>query len=193
MRELEIDRTTGEVDPLTLKREMGNSSHGEPEPPDPSFARLSSDPLPRYRFVPGRSPHPRRDRGGHSYGRPEPKAERLEARAWKSSRTYLFGVDLYNLGYFWESHEMFEALWHAAASGSPEKQFFQAIIQLAASNLKYFMGAESAGRALGERALLKLSDLPDDFMGVDVSALRREVEARIAGGAQEPAPVLQLI
>jgi len=58
---------------------------------------------------------------------------------------YLLGIDLYNLGYFWESHEAFEALWHAAGSASLEKQFFQAIIQIAASNLKFFMGAPWPG------------------------------------------------
>jgi hypothetical protein len=167
------------------------TAHPEPEPPDPAFTRLSSDPLPRYRFVPGRSPHPRRDRQGHSYGHPEPRAERVEAAAWRSSRAYLFGIDLYNLGYFWESHEMLEALWNAAGSASVEKQFFQAIIQIAASNLKFFMGAESAGRALAERALAKLSDVPSDFMGLDVAALRREVAARIAGDQTTP-PVLRL-
>ena len=145
----------------------------EPEPPDPGFTRLSTDPLPRYRFVPGKSPHPRRDRQGHSYGRPEPRADRAEAPAWNRSRTYLFGIDLYNLGYFWESHEAFEALWNAAASASVEKQFFQAIIQIAASNLKFFMGAGGAGRALSERALAKLSGVPDEFMGIDVAALLR--------------------
>ena len=167
-------------------------NYPEPDPPDPTFARLSRDPLPRYRFVPGRSPHPRRDRQGHSYGRPEPKAARVEASAWRSSRAYLFGIDLYNLGYFWESHEAFEALWNAADRASPEKQFFQAIIQLAASNLKFFMGAESAGRALAERANTKLADLPPEFMGLDVAALRREVTARFAG-EQTTAPVLRLV
>lgn len=173
---------------------MGNPPrlHPEPEPPEPSFSRLTGDPLPRYRFVPGRSPHPRRDRQGHSYGRPEPKAERVERSAWKTSRAYLFGIDLYNLGYFWESHEVFEALWHAAGSDSAEKQFFQAIIQIAASNLKFFMDADSAGRALAERALTKLSDLPPEFMGIDVAALRREVGARIAGDQKSP-PSLRLL
>jgi hypothetical protein len=115
----------------------------------------------------------------------------VEAPAWRSSRTYLFGIDLYNLGYFWESHEAFEALWNAAGSASLEKQFFQAVIQLAASNLKFFMGAGGAGRALGERALAKLSDIPADFMGIDVDALRREIKARL-DGERESAPVLRL-
>jgi predicted metal-dependent hydrolase len=116
---------------------------------------------------------------------------RVDAAAWRSSRMYLLGIDLYNLGYFWESHEAFEALWHAAGSASLEKQFFQAIIQIAASNLKFFMGADGAGRALAERALAKLSDVPAEFMGLDVDALRREVAARIAGERLTP-PLLRL-
>ena len=47
----------------------------EPHPPDPAWPRYSTRPFPSYRFVPGKSPHPRRDPHGHSYGQPEPKLQ----------------------------------------------------------------------------------------------------------------------
>jgi hypothetical protein len=164
----------------------------EPEPPDPSFPRLAPGPLPLYRYVPGRSPHPRRDPRGHSYGRPEPKASAVDPSRWRDHRTYLAGIDLYNLGYFWECHEAFEALWRAAGSETTQSRFFQGLIQIAASNLKLFLGAERASQALAEKALAKLALVPPAFMGLDVDALRHAIEARLRGERRE-APALRLL
>src|SRR2546422_4985790 len=32
---------------------------------------------------------------------------------WWDSEWYLYGIDLYNYGHWWECHEVFEGLWHA--------------------------------------------------------------------------------
>src|SRR5579871_5928024 len=54
-----------------------------------SWHRYSTGPLPPYRFVPGQTPHPRRDPKGHGYGRPEPRATRIDPAAWASCAIYL--------------------------------------------------------------------------------------------------------
>ena len=109
----------------------------EPEPPDPQWPRYSTRPFPSYRFVPRRTPHPRRDPSGHSYSLPEPKPIPFSVDRWHTSEDYLYGIDLYNFAYWWECHEVFEGLWHAVGHHSEQGNFFQALIQLAAANLKY--------------------------------------------------------
>ena len=146
----------------------------EPHPPDPAWPRYSTRPFPSYRFVPGRSPHPRRDPRGHSYGRPEPQLATFSLDAWQQSEDYRYGIDLYNFAYWWECHEVFEGLWHAAGHDSDQGNFFQALIQLAAANLKRFLGNEQAAQKLARSGLTRLQTLPQLYMGIDVIALSEE-------------------
>src|SRR3989441_5753773 len=76
-----------------------------------SLPRFTDRPFPAYRFIPGQSPHPRRDPHGHSYGQPEPTPPPFMPEEWWDSEWYLYGIDLYNYGYWWECHEVFEGLW----------------------------------------------------------------------------------
>jgi hypothetical protein len=152
----------------------------------PAPPRWTVAPLPPYRYLPGRSAHPRTDPRGHGHGEPEPARERLDPAAWDRSDVYLRGIDLFNHGYFWESHEVFEALWHGAGRRGPEAAFFQGLVQLAASELKRCLGRDDAARGLAERALGRLAPLPSPWFGLDLHALAGEVEARIAGTRAEP-------
>jgi hypothetical protein len=143
--------------------------------------RYSSAPFPRYRYIPGRSPHPRRDRQGHSWGAPEPSARAIDPGGWETCSLYLRGVDLFNHAYFWESHEAFEALWRGSPEGSAAADLLQGLIQLAASEIKRFSGIPDAARALAERALARLGRVPSPYLGIDVRALERDAAARVAG------------
>jgi uncharacterized protein len=149
----------------------------EPEPPDPHLHRYSTRPFPLYRFVPGRTPHPRRDPSGHSYGLPEPKPTPFSAGQWQTSEDYLYGIDLYNFAYWWECHEVFEGLWHAVGHHSIQGNFFQALVQLAAANLKRFLGNEQAAQKLAHNGLIRLQRLPQLYMGIDVIALSEACRA----------------
>jgi hypothetical protein len=152
----------------------------EPSPPHPPPTRVAEGPFPRYRYIPGRSPHPRRDRLGHSWGAPEPRTQALDAGAWRSSALYLRGVDLYNHAYFWESHEAWEALWRGSTEAATV-ELLQALIQIAASEIKRFAGSAAAAQALAGRAIDRLAKVPSPWLGLDVRALEREVVARRAG------------
>ena len=58
--------------------------------------------LPPYAYLPGKNPHPVRDPTGHSYHvEPIPVA----AKASLSSDAFLWGLELFNHGYYWEAHE----------------------------------------------------------------------------------------
>lgn len=143
----------------------------EPRPPDPIWPRYSTHPFPSYRFLPGSNPHPWRDPRGHSYGLPEPKPLAFPPDEWQRSMDYLYGIDLYNYAYWWECHEVFEGLWHAVGRDTEEGNFFQSLIQLAAANLKRFMGNERAAQNLLRSSARRLSGLPDFYMGVNVTHL----------------------
>ena len=151
----------------------------EPQPPDTLWPRYSAHPFPPYRFVPGRSPHPRHDSKNHSSGKPEPKPTLLPPDQWPQCDDYLYGVDLYNYAYWWESHEVFERLWHEAGRHTEQGNFFQALIQLAAANLKVFMGSHRAARNLQRSGLLRLQRVPKSFMGIDVAGLSEELRRDI--------------
>lgn len=81
-------------------------------PPDenqPVPRLVPNEPFPPYSFVPGRFPHPESDPTGHSYGFVRSPTTPLDPKRWQESRTYLYGLDLFNAGFYWESHVAFEA------------------------------------------------------------------------------------
>jgi hypothetical protein len=92
--------------------------------------------FPPYSFVPGYCPHPRSNPAGHSYGKPEIKPQALEPLNWQNSELYLYGIDLFNNGYYWEAHEAWESLWHAAGKEGKTADFLKALIKVTASAVK---------------------------------------------------------
>ncbi|MDE3242566.1 MAG: DUF309 domain-containing protein [Nitrospirota bacterium] len=158
----------------------------EPQASDPARPRYTATPFPPYRFVPGRYPHPRRNPLGHSYGRPEPQLEPFSPEAWPQAEGYLYGIDLYNYAYWWECHEVFESFWHAVGHKTEQGNFFQALIQLAAANLKHVVGDIQAADNLTRRGLVRLDTVPDFYMGVDVRGLSEEIRRHGIGPAKRP-------
>jgi len=55
---------------------------------------------------------------------------------WQASAEYLRGIELFNHGYYWESHEVWESLWHAAGRTGPIADFLKGLIALAAAGVK---------------------------------------------------------
>ncbi|MEP3278893.1 MAG: DUF309 domain-containing protein [Stappiaceae bacterium] len=62
--------------------------------------------------------------------------------AWKA------GLHFLQNGYYWEAHEVLEAVWMAAPENSPEKIFVQAVIQRANAELKMRMERPRAAARL---------------------------------------------
>jgi hypothetical protein len=137
--------------------------------------------------MPGQSPHPRRDPRGHSYGLPEPTPPAFAPDQWHRCEWYLYGVDLYNFSYWWECHEAFEGLWHAVGHKTPTGQFLQALIQVAAANLKRFLGKPVSAATLSRSGLARLRGIPPMYMGVDVAAFADDVRASFEGSRERPA------
>lgn len=100
---------------------------------------VPDEPFPPYAYVPGRFPHPRRDPRGHSYGVEPKHPDPPDPNSWATCRPYLYGVDLFNHGYYWEAHEYWEELWHACGRSGSAGCFFQGLIRLAAAAQKLRM------------------------------------------------------
>jgi predicted metal-dependent hydrolase len=90
------------------------------------------------------------------------------------------GVRLYNAGEFHESHDCFEAEWYNYGSGTTESAFLHGMVQVAAGAYKHFDFEDDAGmRSLFETALQYLADVPVDFYGVDLAAVRQTLRAAL--------------
>jgi predicted metal-dependent hydrolase len=107
--------------------------------------------FPSYTFVPGRTPHPVRDPAGHLFGQTLELPPPLNPAHWQESRAYLYGVDLFNHGYYWEAHEVWEGLWRAAGRTGQIADFLKGLIKLAAAGVKVRQGQPRgvAGHAAG--------------------------------------------
>jgi hypothetical protein len=138
------------------KNRIGQPAQGElMSPPASSRPRFVLDmPLPPYTFVPGQTPHPVRDVAGHLYGRKIEIPPPLESDRWQVSKAYLYGIDLFNHGFYWEAHEAWEGLWHQAGRRGLVADFLKGLIKLAAAGVKVREGiprgvsAHAAGAAL---------------------------------------------
>ncbi len=159
----------------------------EPTPADANWPRYSLRSFPPYRFVKGRTPHPRRHPTGHSFRQPEPRPSPIPPEQWYQSEWYLYGIDLYNFAYWWESHEIFEAFWHAVGRHTEQGQFFQGLIHGAAANLKRFLGVNHAAETLKQAMLDRFSNMPHCYMGVNIDVLVEDVRAYFVGIRDRPA------
>ncbi len=144
-------------------------------------ARLVPDePLPPYSFVPGRSPHPLSDPAGHSFGaRPMPPAE-LDPARWAENRTYLYAIDLFNAGFYWEAHEMWESLWRACGRAGRTADFLKGLIKLAAAGVKVREGRPRgvAGHARAAAELFRRTGQPGErYLGLPLGELIALAEA----------------
>src|SRR5436190_73921 len=119
----------------------------------PCVPRLvPEEPLPPYAFVPGRFPHPESDPAGHSFGSDRAPTAALDPERWEASKPYLYGLDLFNAGFYWESHVAWESLWLAAQRKGVVADFLKGLIQLAAAGVKHAEGKPQGVQSHASRA-----------------------------------------
>jgi hypothetical protein len=68
-----------------------------------------------------------RNPAGHSFGPAEPKPSIDQEQDWHECLPYLWGIDLFNNGYYWEAHETWEAVWHATGHRGTMADFCKAL------------------------------------------------------------------
>jgi len=163
-----------------------------------AIPRYSQRSFPRYRYVPTLHPHPVIDPKGHSYKKEEEKPEYLPPEKWKQNDHYLYGVDLYNHGYWWEAHEAWETLWLTTQKTDLEGQFLQGLIQFSAALLKLYSGSnrgfENLFREANKRLQFCIKELSEQnrkqLMGLDLEAWLGKVTVFCDSlGEQEGEPV----
>ncbi|MBI3578738.1 MAG: DUF309 domain-containing protein [Ignavibacteriales bacterium] len=92
----------------------------------------------------------------------------LSSDEWEK---YLAGIELFNAHRFWEAHEAWEEVWKHR--GEESRIFFQGIIQAAAAyHLVLVKRRHGGARNNFAKSLTKLELFPNQFLGMDVAALR---------------------
>lgn len=108
--------------------------------------------LPPYTYVPGRAPHPKSDPRGHAYGRAEESLAEFDPEKFEQSRDFRYAVDLFHAGYYWEAHEVWEALWHVVGRAGSTADLLKGLIKLAAAGVKVLEGIPSGAASHARRA-----------------------------------------
>ncbi len=123
------------------------------------------------------------------YGVKEPAAKPLTTDGWAGNEDFLYGVDLFNAGYFWEAHVFWERLWAVETEGEI-RRFLQSIIQTAAACLKARQGEIAGARKLLARA--GFESFEGRMLGIDPQALARDARGFVEAGEGLPRLVLNL-
>jgi hypothetical protein len=109
----------------------------------------------------------------------DPTGWRSDLRAWEHAtlrRATEHGVRLFNARAFHESHDCFEDEWYNYGRGSTESAFLHGMVQVAAGAYKHFDFEDDDGmRSLFGTALQYLEGVPEDYYGVDVTAVRENM------------------
>jgi uncharacterized protein len=163
----------------------------------PIVRLVPDEPFPPYAFVPGRFPHPVSDPAGHSHGIEPAPPPALDPERWQESKCYLFGIDLFNGGFYWESHVQLESLWLAAGRKGTVADFLKGFIKLAAAGVKHLEGRPAGVKSHACRAAELWREVARSvgtsdrlFLGFRLGELIALAEAVCREGWPEPAPVL---
>ncbi len=103
--------------------------------------------LPPYTYVPGGPwPHPNRAKEGEGDRGARPPGDAADSPLFRR------GVELFDAGYYWEAHEAWEVLWHAAGRRGATADVLRGLIKLAAAGIKVRERREPGVRTHARRA-----------------------------------------
>lgn len=126
--------------------------------------------LPPQPYFPGRTPRP--DEALFA-----PLKEGAEAGV--TSPAFTGGLGAFEARYYWEAHELWEAVWMALPPASAEKLWLQGVIQLANAGLKARMGRMAAARRCLALADTALTEAARRGFARDVDGLRAQAQGEI--------------
>ncbi len=130
--------------------------------------------LPAYIFIPGKNPHPKKV-DGHMEGEQDPIVPPIDAKRPQLNEALRYALDLFNHGYYWESHVYFEALWNAHGRQGPISVFLKGMIKLGAAGVKLTLNQPAIAREHKDRAIELFEELlgleGEVFLGFPLEAL----------------------
>ena len=104
-----------------------------------------------------------------------------EPARWQENRTYRAGWNLYDAGFYWEAHELWEAVWLACRPNSLEQRFLKMIIQNSNARLKEAMDRDKAAARLRDEVGHLLGEMKgvlgpgtSSYMGVELELFEQE-------------------
>ncbi len=143
--------------------------------------RYTKIPFPSYRHLPGHTIHPARNPEGHAMAKPDSVAVSLQEVPWQNSASFLYSIDLFNAGYWWECHEILEGLWLATGRKTKAGYTMQAIIQCAAAHLKVSLDQPIGARRLLTQSRRHVDTAGPIFLGIDLEKLQLDTETFVLG------------
>ncbi|MGC3970647.1 MAG: DUF309 domain-containing protein [Pirellulales bacterium] len=99
------------------------------------------------------------------------------------SPDFRHGVDLFHAGYYWEAHEAWEALWHAAGRSGPTADLLKGLIKLAAAGVKVLEGVPTGVASHARRA----AELLDQAATGGITTIGQTSVAELAQAARKVA------
>ncbi|MEM7343829.1 MAG: DUF309 domain-containing protein [Chloroflexota bacterium] len=148
--------------------------------------RYTTLPFPSRIYKPGQGIHPRKDPNGLHIPEVPDSETPFGVDSWQDSQRYLYAIDLFNFGYWWEAHEVLEDLWIETGKTTELAQFIQAIIQISAAFLKVSLDSRRGGYRLMTKAFPKLDLQTGIFLGIEVEAFQAEVKNYILDKITSP-------
>ena len=103
------------------------------------------------------------------------------------------GIALFNSGEFFSAHEVLEDVWRAMPGG--DREFMQALIQVAVALHHYSTGNLDGARTVLARAAATLNHAPDDIFGIVLPPLRGQLDdwQRALAAGLPPPPLPRLL
>jgi predicted metal-dependent hydrolase len=117
---------------------------------------------------------------------------------WRDSPDYLYGVDLFNNGYYWEAHEAWEGLWRAAGKVGVTAEFLKGLIKLTAAAIKIREGRSVGAVHLAEGAIGHLEHVAASsgsptYAGLEIASAIRTAEgirSSVRDGTPRSSPIV---
>lgn len=114
----------------------------------------SADWRPPYAFLPGQT----LEHEGQALAAIRATVAGVPADRLVTTAAWTFGLDFLRDGYFWEAHEVLEAVWLALPPNSAERMLCQGLIQLANAGLKQVMQRDTAAARLRQIARDRIAE-----------------------------------
>ena len=123
-------------------------------------------------------------------GKGDPVSPPLDPSHPEKSEFLRYSLDLYNYGYFWESHVYFESLWNAHQRVGPVADFLKGMIKLGAAGVKFNISQKEAAIGHLNRArelfLIVMKLEGTNFLGFDLEEIVREIDLALVEGVKCP-------